>query len=302
MVWSRRLSVSMGNPEDFVKALSEALKDSTVKEQFRTIFQPAIDDLTRDLNSQMDIWRKKFTDDLRQELDSLRKNIKAKDQKIAELETEIEVLKDDQDRLEQYSRRNSLRISGLPEQDGENVLKKVVDLCNNKLKLPVKISDFDRVHRVGKSGSPARPILVKFATYGVRASVFKAKSVLRPGGRHPDAPWTLGMAAGLPDASTASAAMPNNDAASESDGNGNDPDDVNDNEDEIDYTKVFISEDLTRNRQFILWKARLAKKKHIIRDCWTTDGQILLKDNTNKIVPIQSLTQICTKFPAIDVQ
>ena len=59
------------------------------------------------------------------------------------------------------------------------------------------------------------------------------------------------MAAGLPDASTASAAMPNNDAASESDGNDNDPDDVNDNEDEIDYTKVFISEDLTRNRQFI---------------------------------------------------
>ena len=154
MVWSRRLSVSMGNPEDFVKALSEALKDNTVQEQFRTIFQPAIDDLTRDLNSQMDIWRKKFTDDLRQELDSLRKNIKAKDQKIAELETEIEVLKDDQDRLEQYSRRNSLRISGLPEQDGENVLKKVVDLCNNKLKLPVKISDFDRVHRVGKSGAP----------------------------------------------------------------------------------------------------------------------------------------------------
>ena len=82
----------------------------------------------------------------------------------------------------------------------------------------------------------------------------------------------------------------------------NDPDDVNDNEDEIDYTKVFISEDLTRNRQFILWKARLAKKKHIIRDCWTTAGQILLKDNTNKIVPIQSLTQLCTKFPAIDVQ
>ena len=57
MVWSRRLSVSMGNPEDFVKALSEALKDNTVQEQFRTIFQPAIDDLTRDLNSQMDIWR-----------------------------------------------------------------------------------------------------------------------------------------------------------------------------------------------------------------------------------------------------
>ena len=94
--------------------------------------------------------------------------------------------------------------------------------------------------------------------------MFKAKSVLHPKGQHSDAPRTLGIAAGLLETSTASAGLPNNDSANESDGNGNDLDDVNDSENEIDYTKVFSSEDLTKNRQFILWKARLAKKKSII--------------------------------------
>ena len=269
MVWSRRLSVSMGQPEDFAKALSEALKDNTIQEQFRSILQPTIEDPNRDLNNQLDIWRKHFTDDLRKELDSLRKNIETKDRNIAELENEIEILKVDQDRLEQYSRRNSLRISGLPEQNDENVRQRIVDLCNKKVKVPIQTSDIDRINRVGKPGPPAvekpgpavveksnppaRPKLVRFATYGARASVIRAKAVLRPGGRHPDAPWALGMAAGLTGDSRASPGVSANDAAGESDGDaaGNDPDDDDETEDDIDYTKVYISEYLTRNRQYL---------------------------------------------------
>ena len=179
----------------------------------------------------------------------------------------------------QYSRRNSLRTSGLPEQNGENVRQWIVDLCNKKLNVPIQTSDIDRVNHVGKPGPPAvekpGPAVVeksdppagskleRFATYGARASVFRAKAVLRPGGRHSDASWTLGMAAGLTGDSRASPGVSANDAADESDGDaaGNDPDDDDETEDDIDYTKVYISEDLTRNRQYLLWKARMAKNK-----------------------------------------
>ena len=57
---------------------------------------------------------------------------------------------------------------------------------------------------------------------------------------------------------------PANDPAGESDGDaaGNDPDDDDGTEDDIDYTKIYISEDLTRNRRYLLWKARMAKNKN----------------------------------------
>ena len=109
----------------------------------------------------------------------------------------LNTLKCDQDRLEQHTDRNSLRISGVPESEHEDVCGKVMGLCNGKLRIPVKTSDIDRVHRVGRPGTVPRQFLVKFATYGSRTSVYKAKSVLRPGGRHPHSPWTLCDAAGV---------------------------------------------------------------------------------------------------------
>ena len=71
--------------------------------------------------------------------------------------------------------------------------------------------------------------------------MFKAKAVLRPGGRHPHAPWTLGDAAGLaqaPDDTEAPSAVEAT----------NDDDADNDSDTDTDYSKVFISEDFTRDR------------------------------------------------------
>ena len=210
-----------------------------------------------------------------------------KDDKIQNMKSEIGVLKLDQDRLERYTRRNSLRISGVPEENNEDVCEKVLNLCNAKLRVPVEVSDIERVHRLGRPGESPRQILVKFATYGTRASVFKAKAVLRPGRRHPLAPWTLGDAAGLAQAPADTEASPatNDDTAT-------DDDNADDSDSNIDYSKIFISEDLTKNRQFMFWKARRAKKNKKIRDRWTNDGQIILRDNNNKILPISTLKDL----------
>ena len=322
----------MGDSKDFVHAMKEALKDTSVQDLFRSLLQPAIDEVASQLQKKIDFCCKSLSDDMRNEMDSLRQAVAAKDNRIKSLENEVEILKNEQDNLEQYTRRNSLWISGLPESDNEDVGQKVLELCRYKLQIPVTSSDIDRVHRVGKIGSSnPRPVLVKFATYGARSSVFKAKSTLRPGGRNPRTPWTLGTAASLP-TNTAPDIVQGDEprtgsgdaraAAGNGAGGSHDDGEIPANEDEGDYvfidvtdgaaarqvdmphltwlvdpSKVFITEDLTRTRQYVLWKARCAKRNKRIKDCWSNDGQILVKDNAGKVNLIKSPQDIIAYDP-----
>ena len=74
--------------------------------------------------------------------------------------------------LEQYTRKNSLRFSGLEECDNENPTDTVLKVCNDLIKLetPVEVSDIDNAHRLGDA-SP-RAFIVKFTSYRVRRRVF----------------------------------------------------------------------------------------------------------------------------------
>ena len=283
MVWSRRLSSTMGDSKDFVKALTAAFKDTSVIEMFHSMFQPVIEDVSKDLQNKLNLWHKKFVEDIRSEMDVLRNKLKEKNDNIVKLENEIESLKNEQDCFEQYTRRNSLRISGVPESDHEDVGEKVLSLCNGKLRNPVKAIDIDHVHRVGRPGT------------GTRASVFKAKAVLRPGGRHPRSPWTLGDAAGVTSESAEAEVPPHGESATATDDNTTtsvDGDDDDADNTDMDYSKIYISEDLTRQRHFIFWKTTQAKKTRKIKDCWTTDGQIIIRNNANKIISINSLNDL----------
>ena len=275
----------MGDSHDFIKALLESLDDTTVKTKLKHCFAQCVDDLTAHI---------------RAEMDNLRQSVAAKDELIAKLQSDITVLKEDNDCLEQYSRRNTLRIAGIPERDNEDVGEKILSLCNQKLDVPITKDHIERVHRTGKkviNATKPRPILVKFSSYGARSAVYKAKSILRPGGRHPARPWTLGQAAGLDTGQQQPAPSDDTDRDHQSDERDQNAEDVHDptttTEDDpqthIDYSKVFISEDLTRHRQYLLWRARGAKRNKKINDCWSNDGQIIIKDLSNKIVLINSI-------------
>ena len=84
------------------------------------------------------------------------------------------------DGLEQYSRRNSLRITGIPESEGNtNTDKIVLDMCKD-IGLSLTDSDIDRSHWVGKpNGLKPRQIIVKFTSYRSRQQVYKARSRLK---------------------------------------------------------------------------------------------------------------------------
>ena len=51
--------------------------------------------------------------------------------------------------LEQFSRRNALRISGITEREGEDVLELTLNLVSSSLLPPLTMEDVDRVHRFG---------------------------------------------------------------------------------------------------------------------------------------------------------
>lgn len=240
----------MGSQEDFTKALISAFKDpavvQTLKDNICGELKPEIISLTNLVSC-------------------LRKELSAKDEKINQLQSRIESLEEAADTQEQYSRRNSLRISGVPDAGFEDTGETVLTIANHIMKLdpPLEIQEVDRVHRVGPATSNTRQILVKFATYRSRQRMYKAKKNLRlptntteGASRWSSSPWA-----------SRTPSQP----------------------------KIFINEDLTKKRSHLLWEARKLKKEGKISDCWSHDGSVLIKNKINKIVPIRNLAQLATE-------
>lgn len=204
------------------------------------------------------------------EVHELRDVIKQRDAKINDLEKEIASLKLTVDHQEQYSRRNNLRITGIQEKENEDVAKLTLDFINSKIlneSQPIILEDIDRIHRVGrKDDVSSRPILVRFSTYRARQRVYVNRLRLNPRQRHgiPGRPW------GEP--STSSGAS------------------------NVDVTPqaVYVNEDLTKMRATLLWNARQAKQGKKIRDSWSSDGNILIRDLSNTIRPVRNIHELNT--------
>ncbi|ELT94514.1 hypothetical protein CAPTEDRAFT_211138 [Capitella teleta] len=112
----------------------------------------------------------------------LHQQLETKYQRITDLEKEIDSLKSSADDLEQYSRRTSLRVAGLHEENEEDPCKVAMDLINDHLSLdpPISIEELDRVHQVGPkktedSTTKPRKLLMKFTTRRACRRVFAVR-------------------------------------------------------------------------------------------------------------------------------
>ena len=125
---------------------------------------------------------KKLTEkctEYKQEITLLRGYIDKKCESIETLKVKVSELEEKLDSHEQYSRRNSIRISNMCESEHENLAAKVCDLFD-KLECNIEASDIDRIHRSGPvQQGKTRQVLVKFATYQARQRVLKSKAKLR---------------------------------------------------------------------------------------------------------------------------
>lgn len=93
-------------------------------------------------------------------------------------DVEIENLKYKMDTQDQKTRKNNLKICGVPEKDEEDAQTMVKELAT-KLDPKFDSTNVGLCHRVGKPGTKPRPILVKMATIQSRGELFKMRKQLK---------------------------------------------------------------------------------------------------------------------------
>ena len=199
------------------------------------------------------------------EIQELRDVIKQRDSRINDLEKEITSLKEALDHQEQYSRRNNLRITSIEEKETEDVVKMTMDFINKNVceMDPITIDDFDRVHRVGRKRNDGvyRPILVRFSTYRARQRVYANRRKLNPRQRQgiPGRPWDGTTEIGASNV-----------------------------QQQATTQRIYVNEDLTKIRATLLWRARRGKQENKIKDCWSSDGNVLVKDSKGTVKSVRN--------------
>ena len=158
---------------NFRLAFQEALDDPAIANKLAKIVKSTNQDLIDSMNSVM------------AEVRSLRASLAQRDATIAELRGEIKRLKDDHDALEQYGRRNNLRISGIPEKEKEDTTQAVMAITNDIMELdpPLQPGDIEVSHRLPKprNSKPEEPrqVIVRFRSKAIRYSVISNRKNLK---------------------------------------------------------------------------------------------------------------------------
>ena len=202
-------------------------------------------------------------DALRAEVRSLRKELGERDATIAHLQDEVKELRLANDALEQYGRRNNLRISGIPESalaEGENedTTAAVVNLANTVLQLdpPLHPSDVEVSNRLRKprnaKPSELRPIIVRFRSKAERYRVISNRKNIKP---------------------------------------------YNESKD----VKVFINEDLTSARAKLFSTVRLLFRQKHFSQVWTYNGCIKVKDLQGTVKSINSIDDVKNCLPDVRI-
>lgn len=108
------------------------------------------------------------------------KKINNLEKEVKNLQTEIEEIREEKENMEQYSRRNNLRIFGVQEKETENTQEIVVKLIEEKLKYKINPEEIESCHRVStKSTNKSRPILLKLTTNKTKNDIYYKKKALK---------------------------------------------------------------------------------------------------------------------------
>ena len=114
-------------------------------------------------------FNKKFGE-LNDKIEAQKEKITTQAMEITVLKKEKQAVTDECDELQQYSRRNSIRISGIPENSDEDIERDIKDLFESVLKVNVAKGDLCRIHRTGKPRQDEIPrqVLIKFTNYNAQ--------------------------------------------------------------------------------------------------------------------------------------
>ena len=157
--------------EQFALFLIEACKSPDIQSMLKDIVVP-----------NLDAFKDMVSAEVHRQMLPLKQQLQQKDQEIVGLKETIVDQQIKLDDLEQHGRRDSLRVSGIPEPDEhDNTDAAVLDVCELiKVDPPLQPTDIAVSHRIGrKTAGKHRQIIVKFATRNVRERVFSARTDLK---------------------------------------------------------------------------------------------------------------------------
>ena len=101
--------------------------------------------------------------------------------KVAVVESAIHKIKEAQNQAEQYSRRHSLRLHGVPRKKGETA-EDCLDTVRHiisELKLDIPDAVLDRAHRIGTAKGSHPPIIIfKFTTWRHRTLFYRSREAI----------------------------------------------------------------------------------------------------------------------------
>ena len=168
------------------------------------------------------------------DLAAARKTIEEQCEEIAELYSL-------QDQLEQYTRKNSLEIHGVPESAYRSTEEAVLKLAE-ALEVPVQSQDVEISHKLPSKGMKA--IIVKFVSHKVKTQLYKERVKLK----------NVNISDLFPSATSATRA---------------------------EAKRIFLNENLTSYRRKIVNRANEMRRDGLLLSVWTLDGKIFVKTSPN---------------------
>lgn len=158
-----------------IKSIAAALKE-TIKSEVQTEINVIINNTVSNIVEGVLKGLQTQINDLTQENHELRSINESLNNRVQSLEIAA-------DAAEQYSRRNCVRVSGVPESSDEFTDNLVLGIAD-AIGININMEEIDRSHRIGKPrpNSKRRDIIVQFSTYRSRQKLYLNRTKLKSSG------------------------------------------------------------------------------------------------------------------------
>ena len=167
--------------------------DNGLKELIVDVFKQMKNELLKSVFHRIEILKTNLFDKneenekLKKEVESLKSDLNLRKEELIKtqqrIEVEVEKTQESFNDLEQYGRRNNIRINGLEEignETAESTTGNVVKTLNNLIPgANIRREDVDIAHRLGKKDAKKRPVIVKFVSRMKKESVLKQRRNLK---------------------------------------------------------------------------------------------------------------------------
>lgn len=150
-------------------------------------FENHMEECFRTFKSQIQDQLKNVFQKVNERIKNLEERVESCERKLLEGlggEKEVKRIYIELNRQAQYSRKDNLRIFGLPEEKGEDCKQAVCNLINETVKVKISPSDISAAHRLPQTGRQrVKPMIVRLKDRSQRFEILSNRTKLRKSGK-----------------------------------------------------------------------------------------------------------------------